>query len=191
DNVTLSCNYSTTNFGDAIQWYRQFPKSRPEFLLYIYIQGTKSDPLPPRMSAEMDKDNKRVDLLISSALTDSALYYCALRAVQKLISSLHHDISEPQTQIKTPLTPGEPVTLKCSFETSNQHIMLYWYRQSPNRALQYVSYKGARQQSSYADTSDDRFSSTASSSSTELRVRELRLVDSALHYCALRDFGAQ
>uniref|UniRef100_A0A3B4D8N0 Ig-like domain-containing protein n=1 Tax=Pygocentrus nattereri TaxID=42514 RepID=A0A3B4D8N0_PYGNA len=79
DNVTLSCNYSTTNFGDAIQWYRQFPKSRPEFLLYIYIQGTKSDPLPPRMSAEMDKDNKRVDLLISSAaVSDYALYYCAL-----------------------------------------------------------------------------------------------------------------
>uniref|UniRef100_A0AAR2LDX1 Ig-like domain-containing protein n=1 Tax=Pygocentrus nattereri TaxID=42514 RepID=A0AAR2LDX1_PYGNA len=80
DNVTLSCNYSTSDVSYALQWYHQFPRSRPEFLLYIYPQGIKSHPLPPRMSAEVDKDNKRVDLLISSAaVSDSALYYCALK----------------------------------------------------------------------------------------------------------------
>uniref|UniRef100_A0A3B4CJ28 Ig-like domain-containing protein n=1 Tax=Pygocentrus nattereri TaxID=42514 RepID=A0A3B4CJ28_PYGNA len=78
DNVTLSCNYSTSP-NDALQWYRQFPRSRPEFLLYIYSHGTLSDPLPPRMSAEVE-DKKRVDLIISSAaVSDSALYYCALK----------------------------------------------------------------------------------------------------------------
>uniref|UniRef100_A0A3B4E707 Ig-like domain-containing protein n=1 Tax=Pygocentrus nattereri TaxID=42514 RepID=A0A3B4E707_PYGNA len=78
DNVTLSCNYNTST-NDALQWYRQFPRSRPEFLLYIYSHGTLSDPLPPRMSAEV-KDKKLVDLIISSAaVSDSALYYCALK----------------------------------------------------------------------------------------------------------------
>uniref|UniRef100_A0AAR2LSA4 Ig-like domain-containing protein n=1 Tax=Pygocentrus nattereri TaxID=42514 RepID=A0AAR2LSA4_PYGNA len=73
DNVTLSCNYSNQYGSDVLQWYRQFPRSGPEFLLSINLYASKSDP-PPRMS-----DN-RVDLLISSAaVSDSALYYCALQ----------------------------------------------------------------------------------------------------------------
>uniref|UniRef100_A0A3B4DYK2 Ig-like domain-containing protein n=1 Tax=Pygocentrus nattereri TaxID=42514 RepID=A0A3B4DYK2_PYGNA len=39
DNVTLSCTYSSSSTNDALQWYRQFPRSTPEFLLYIYPQG--------------------------------------------------------------------------------------------------------------------------------------------------------
>uniref|UniRef100_A0A3B4DR01 Ig-like domain-containing protein n=1 Tax=Pygocentrus nattereri TaxID=42514 RepID=A0A3B4DR01_PYGNA len=79
DNVTLSCTYSSSSSNDALQWYRQFPRSTPEFLLYIYPQGGMSDPLPPRMSAEAE-ENKHVNLSISStAVSDSALYYCALR----------------------------------------------------------------------------------------------------------------
>ena len=39
---------------------------------------------------------------------------------------------------------GESVTLKCSYETSSLEVRLYWYRQYPNRALQYLLYKGAR-----------------------------------------------
>ena len=80
DNVTLSCNYTNQYGSDVLQWYRQFPRSRPEFLLYKSLQGSKSDPPPPRMSVELYQDNKRVDLLISSAaVSDSALYYCALQ----------------------------------------------------------------------------------------------------------------
>ncbi|KAL7879702.1 hypothetical protein SRHO_G00020350 [Serrasalmus rhombeus] len=84
---------------------------------------------------------------------------------------------------------GEPVTLKCSYDSSSENVYLFWYRQYPNRALQFILYKGAR---SYSGTNiaDHRFESTTSWSSTELRVRELRLADTALYYCALR-VGAQ
>ncbi|KAI4903989.1 hypothetical protein NFI96_009672, partial [Prochilodus magdalenae] len=79
DDLTLSCNYTSRDSNDVLQWYRQSPGSSPEFLLYIYPSGVMSEPLPPRMSAEV-KDNKRVDLKISSAaVSDSVLYYCALR----------------------------------------------------------------------------------------------------------------
>ncbi|XP_053089530.1 uncharacterized protein LOC117597129 [Pangasianodon hypophthalmus] len=83
-NVTLSCNYkpSSATANNYLNWYRQYPESKPEFLLYIYQTGALSPNPPPRMSAEVDdnKDNKRVDLLISSAaVSDSALYYCALQ----------------------------------------------------------------------------------------------------------------
>ncbi|XP_053089529.1 uncharacterized protein LOC113540068, partial [Pangasianodon hypophthalmus] len=78
-NVTLSCRYTTSYTGNNyLQWYRQYPKSKPEFLLFITPSGFKTDPLPSRLFPKVDK-NKRLDLLISSAaVSDSALYYCAL-----------------------------------------------------------------------------------------------------------------
>ncbi|XP_072560110.1 uncharacterized protein [Paramormyrops kingsleyae] len=78
DNVTLSCNYSGS--VNNLQWYRQYPRSAPEFLLLI-MESTGSVPNPkPRMSPKVDKENKRVDLELSSTeVTDSAVYYCALR----------------------------------------------------------------------------------------------------------------
>uniref|UniRef100_A0AAR2L7V0 Ig-like domain-containing protein n=1 Tax=Pygocentrus nattereri TaxID=42514 RepID=A0AAR2L7V0_PYGNA len=85
---------------------------------------------------------------------------------------------------------GEPVTLKCSYETSSQYVYLYWYRQYPSRALQYLLLRGARSWSDEEDTADQRFKSSVSTLFTELTVSELRLADTALYYCALR-VGAQ
>ncbi|KAK3506286.1 hypothetical protein QTP70_017470 [Hemibagrus guttatus] len=78
DDVTLSCSYKDfSGVVQNLQWYRQYPKSKPDFLLYILENGRLSSNIPPRMSAKV-KD-KQVDLIISSAaVSDSALYYCAL-----------------------------------------------------------------------------------------------------------------
>ncbi|KAI4893182.1 hypothetical protein NFI96_005592 [Prochilodus magdalenae] len=79
--VTLSCSYKYRS-GDTpyLHWYRQYPGTRPEFLLLKY-QGsasvTHADPPFPRLNT---KDNGSVvNLEISSAaVSDSVLYYCAL-----------------------------------------------------------------------------------------------------------------
>ncbi|KAL7879720.1 hypothetical protein SRHO_G00019740 [Serrasalmus rhombeus] len=101
------------------------------------------------------------------------------------------DQIEPSEDQKTDIfkKEGELVILKCNYDTSSENVFLYWYRQYPNRALQYLLRRGARRESN-SHTSDSRFSSTASRSSIELTVRELRLADTALYYCALR-VGAQ
>ncbi len=73
--MTLSCSYS----GDVnnLQWYRQYPGSRPEHIILI-TEYSEPD-LSLRLSAKASKDLKQVNLTISSAVeTDSALYYCAL-----------------------------------------------------------------------------------------------------------------
>ncbi len=77
-NVTLTCNYS--GVPETLHWYRQYPSSAPKFLLFIYESGLMSDNMPQRLTPRINKKTKRVDLEISSAaVTDSAVYYCALR----------------------------------------------------------------------------------------------------------------
>ncbi|KAF4094623.1 hypothetical protein G5714_024607 [Onychostoma macrolepis] len=80
ENVTLSCNYSlTSGTSVTIQWYRQYPQAKPEFLLLVneYTSKTESK---LRLYSEAKKEIKRVDLVIfSTAVSDSALYYCALQ----------------------------------------------------------------------------------------------------------------
>ncbi|TRZ04259.1 hypothetical protein DNTS_029943, partial [Danionella cerebrum] len=80
ETVTLSCSYKNyTGTVQNLQWYRKYPKSKPEFLLYIFEHGAMSENGPERFSAEVYKGQKQVDLKISSvAETDSAMYYCAL-----------------------------------------------------------------------------------------------------------------
>uniref|UniRef100_A0A8C1YCF5 Immunoglobulin V-set domain-containing protein n=1 Tax=Cyprinus carpio TaxID=7962 RepID=A0A8C1YCF5_CYPCA len=75
DSVTWSCSYKDyTGAVNNLQWYRQYPRSKPEFLLYIFQHGAMSEDRPPRFTAAVNKDNRQVDLKISPAEeTDSAM----------------------------------------------------------------------------------------------------------------------
>ncbi|KAI5611075.1 hypothetical protein C0J50_11907, partial [Silurus asotus] len=81
----------------------------------------------------------------------------------------------------------DTVTLKCSYETSNGYIWLYWYKQYPNSAPEFLLYKSARS-ASFAERkpTDTRLETKTSRDSTELTIRGLKLSDSALYHCALR-----
>ncbi|KAI1882945.1 hypothetical protein AGOR_G00240110 [Albula goreensis] len=75
--VTLSCNYTgRAGYTYYIHWYRQYPGSKPEFLVLVVKEDKKFD----RFTAKHEKDTSRAHLELSSAkVTDSALYYCALQ----------------------------------------------------------------------------------------------------------------
>ena len=78
-NINLTCKYEGS--VNNIQWYRQYQRSRPEFLLYITEDGL-IHPTVSDFSAHINKTEKekRVHLQISSAaVSDSAVYYCALQ----------------------------------------------------------------------------------------------------------------
>ncbi|KAK0142923.1 T cell receptor alpha variable 3 [Merluccius polli] len=92
DKVTLSCNYSSAN---SFFWYLQYPSSHPQLLIKEYTELS---------GFTLKKDKEMFHLEISSAVvTDSALYYCAVRptvtgntdSLYKNLTAVqsHHEIS--------------------------------------------------------------------------------------------------
>ncbi|KAM3604976.1 uncharacterized protein V6R79_018937 [Siganus canaliculatus] len=73
DSVTLNCSYKTS-YTPTLFWYKQKPGSSPQLLISDY-SGNRD-----RLSFTHQKERKEFHLEISSAaLSDSAVYYCALR----------------------------------------------------------------------------------------------------------------
>uniref|UniRef100_A0A673JH67 Ig-like domain-containing protein n=1 Tax=Sinocyclocheilus rhinocerous TaxID=307959 RepID=A0A673JH67_9TELE len=83
DPVTLLCNYSTTTTNAYIFWYKQLSNRSPTFILnkYSFSEGITEADINKRFSATLDSTSRRVPLTIQDVVTlsDSALYYCALR----------------------------------------------------------------------------------------------------------------
>uniref|UniRef100_A0A8C1DS16 Ig-like domain-containing protein n=1 Tax=Cyprinus carpio carpio TaxID=630221 RepID=A0A8C1DS16_CYPCA len=81
----------------------------------------------------------------------------------------------------------ETVKLSCSYSASSANVVLYWYRQYPNREPQFLLYKYAPSLGDYEDTSDDRFhSATKEIKRVDLEISSAAVSDSALYYCALQ-----
>lgn len=85
-------------------------------------------------------------------------------------------------------TEGKTVNLLCNYGTSSRGFVdLYWYRQYPNQALEYILYRGwgysGKGDASFAT---ERFYSKTTANSTDLYIGNLEPADTAVYYCALR-----
>uniref|UniRef100_A0A673J6K6 Ig-like domain-containing protein n=1 Tax=Sinocyclocheilus rhinocerous TaxID=307959 RepID=A0A673J6K6_9TELE len=95
--ITLLCNYSTSSYNNAyLYWYNQLPNRSPTFVLSEFSsgKGTTEDEFKERFSASLDSTSRTVPLMIKNLrVSDSAVYYCALRpTVTKTHSTLCFDI---------------------------------------------------------------------------------------------------
>ncbi|KAI5613927.1 hypothetical protein C0J50_11221 [Silurus asotus] len=89
-------------------------------------------------------------------------------------------------------TETNTVILKCSYETISNNIWLYWYKQYPHSAPQFLLYKGAKSESGDDyNPSGSQFSGKTTLDATELIIKDLQISDSALYHCALRVGAAQ
>uniref|UniRef100_A0A8C1N6X1 Ig-like domain-containing protein n=1 Tax=Cyprinus carpio TaxID=7962 RepID=A0A8C1N6X1_CYPCA len=73
--VKLHCTYSTSDQYPSLYWYQHKTNGLPVYMLRKLTTGSN-----PRFSVKAEKREQiHVDLKISSAaVSDSALYYCAL-----------------------------------------------------------------------------------------------------------------
>ncbi|XP_067463154.1 uncharacterized protein [Thunnus thynnus] len=207
-NINLTCKYEGSI--NNIQWYRQYQRSRPEFLLYI-TEGGLIHPTVSDFSAHINKTEKekRVHLQISSAaVSDSAVYYCALqptvtgnnKSVEEKENLSHSHV--PMRQIMMVLTftgvscqeltpvnneeyslEGSTVTLSYKY-TKGAADYFFWYRQYPGKPPEFLI--------SHTDTgallSDpvSRLSVNVIKDKTQmdLQISSAAVTDSALYYCA-------
>ncbi|XP_067309066.1 uncharacterized protein [Pseudorasbora parva] len=208
ETVTLSCKYDSQ--ARSLHWYRQYPGSRPQFLLLVFESGTvtHAEPRFPRLEGSVNKVDKRVDLIISSAAgTDSAVYYCALeptvtgnthtpyknlmmlRCVLLVVSATQYALAQSIRPLQNivPVTEGELVTLSCKYNGSANS--LHWYRQYPGSRPEFVLLvlESSTEHVTYAvpriPGMDGRMS--MSDKRVDLIISSASVSDSALYYCAL------
>ncbi|KAG9331222.1 hypothetical protein JZ751_019735, partial [Albula glossodonta] len=106
ESVTLSCNYSTRfSLGEVklvnqtegqqasmdctfdinrsnynrFYWYRQYPGSAPQYILYRGSSSGTADFAKDRFESTADENSGKTVLTIKKLISeDSAMYYCAL-----------------------------------------------------------------------------------------------------------------
>ncbi|CAB1326152.1 unnamed protein product [Coregonus sp. 'balchen'] len=193
EDLSLNCTYNTSLSAPSLFWYIQSTNDYPEYVLWkdVIGQGDFVDKFKDSITKSVSLTIQRVQL------SDSAVYYCALRStMEKSISVLiilimatgmvSGDSVTPDKEEFTP-TEGSSVTMSCTYETSSDYVDLYWYRHYSNQAPQFLLYKGARSRTN-EHIPDKRFASKTSHTSTELVITRLTLADTALYYCALWDY---
>ncbi|KAI7789964.1 T-cell receptor alpha variable region TCRa-V54 [Triplophysa rosa] len=80
--VTLQCNFSTSDTSPYLFWYKQLPNTSPTFILseFTFGKGTTEPEYQKRFSATLNSTTQTVSLIIGDVdVSDSAVYYCALR----------------------------------------------------------------------------------------------------------------
>uniref|UniRef100_A0A3B3CNC2 Ig-like domain-containing protein n=1 Tax=Oryzias melastigma TaxID=30732 RepID=A0A3B3CNC2_ORYME len=80
DSVTLNCTFETSDTYPYLFWYKQELNSYPKYMLIRYSSSKDNAPEfnNDRFKAEL-KDKSEFHLQISSAaVSDSAVYYCAV-----------------------------------------------------------------------------------------------------------------
>ncbi|KTF71463.1 hypothetical protein cypCar_00045048 [Cyprinus carpio] len=95
ESVTLSCTYETNSNDIWLNWYRKYPNREPEYILYKGARSKSSEEdIPDGFQSTTSQSSTELTIL-KAALSDSALYYCALEVAQcykipeKLYKNLH------------------------------------------------------------------------------------------------------
>ncbi|GAA6106262.1 uncharacterized protein LOC113636507 [Tachysurus ichikawai] len=80
ETVTLKCSYETSRDSIYLYWYKRYPNSVLQFLLYkgARLRSDQSTPEDHRLGAETSRDSTELTIR-GLKLSDSALYHCALR----------------------------------------------------------------------------------------------------------------
>ncbi|XP_041805919.1 uncharacterized protein LOC121615600 [Chelmon rostratus] len=180
DNVTLSCNYSGS--PDYFYWYQQRSSSSPKFLLSGYSGKTA------RLSFKQDTTTKEFHLQISSAaVSDSAVYYCAVRPFVTLFLLTIRGVScEDLSPVNNEESSLEDSTVTLSYKYSKQAAVgdyFFWYRQYPGKPPEFLISHSATGKVTSNPVSRLTVKVSEDQTQMDLQISSAAVTDSALYYC--------
>uniref|UniRef100_A0A3Q3FE48 Ig-like domain-containing protein n=1 Tax=Labrus bergylta TaxID=56723 RepID=A0A3Q3FE48_9LABR len=121
--VTLGCQYNSSLSNEYLYWYKQDGNNSPKFILsrFKFGEGKTMKEFEERFSSTLDSTLRSVPLKIQKLqLTDSAVYYCALRpTVTGNTTTLYKNLLREDN---TPQHPLEGVTVQTYFSKSDRNI---------------------------------------------------------------------
>uniref|UniRef100_A0A6Q2YIR8 Ig-like domain-containing protein n=1 Tax=Esox lucius TaxID=8010 RepID=A0A6Q2YIR8_ESOLU len=82
EQVTLGCTFDTQDGGPYLFWYKQGSNDHPKYMLMRpkYGTGDNAAGFKDRFHADLDTKTNSIPLRIQGLqMSDSAVYYCALR----------------------------------------------------------------------------------------------------------------
>ncbi|CAF91103.1 unnamed protein product [Tetraodon nigroviridis] len=96
DTVTLDCTFQSSTNSPYIFWYKQDGTSRPKFILSCssFGGGKTENEFKERFSSTLNSTTKSAPLKIQKLqLSDSAVYYCALKpTVARTSRTVHKNL---------------------------------------------------------------------------------------------------
>uniref|UniRef100_W5MG83 Ig-like domain-containing protein n=1 Tax=Lepisosteus oculatus TaxID=7918 RepID=W5MG83_LEPOC len=89
--AVLNCSYSTSDSSPYLFWYVQYSNDFPRYVLRRLASGYKenADKFKKRFDATLDK-NTILLTIQKTEISDSALYYCALRPTVRIRQSTQY-----------------------------------------------------------------------------------------------------
>uniref|UniRef100_A0A673J6J8 Ig-like domain-containing protein n=1 Tax=Sinocyclocheilus rhinocerous TaxID=307959 RepID=A0A673J6J8_9TELE len=191
-SVTINCRYETktSDLSPYLFWYQQKMNGIPKYMMMIFAITVQNDKdFEERFNANHNKSSKLFPLTIHVCVSDSAMYYCALRPTvtetftQKYNSLiLMKNVVEQNTTVQTAVE-GAAVTINCQYETTDKLPNLLWCQQKANGVPEYMLSKfGSR------NRFNERFSGDLNtiSKTFPLTIQDVRVSNSSVYYCALR-----
>ncbi len=122
ETVKLSCSYSTSSEYVWLYWYRQYPNREPQYLLRKNARSASGDHTSDRQFQSTTSRTSTELSITDVRLSDSALYYCALRVGAQWYKTWEMSYknlklfslwtSLEKTTIKTTIYPA-PNVIKC------------------------------------------------------------------------------
>ncbi|XP_031418931.1 uncharacterized protein LOC116219576 [Clupea harengus] len=156
ENLMLSCDYTVSAF--TLQWYRQYPRSAPEFLV---------------LTANTAGDDLRSDICKITKLF-FLFHHFAGESVGNTITPSHSSVV---------IIEGEHVTFSCNYSGDVQSLQ--WYRQYPNSIPEFLYYI---LETSFSSEKVPRLIPSINKEGKRvfLELSSTEASDSAVYYCALR-----
>ncbi|XP_065809417.1 uncharacterized protein [Labrus bergylta] len=191
DTVTLDCTFETNDTNPFLFWYRQEAGDFPKYMLRCYSNKAENAPGISEDRFKAAINGKSVPLKIQKLqLTDSAVYYCALRPTVTGNTTTLCVSCEDLTPVKNEEHSLEDSTVTLSYSYSKQAVgndYFFWYRQYPGKQPQFIISHSSTGRLISDPVSGLSVRVREDKKHLDLQISSAALTDSAVYYCSVKE----